>query len=539
MFLFGEGIDEAGGHDGSGALFALGDVGLGDGLFGTGGIAQDDFLGGFAGEGSDKFGVVPEGQDNGVVALLDLGVGQEDGFDEVIGRGTGADGGHVGSDLATGTADGVTTDTAEGVAAIDHFAAGRISGLEGACGEVADEVGGEFLSFGREAGGLGKGDDEFDFVAAAFASGAQASARDGLGNESGGVAGEPGIDGIGKGFAESFLSQQRAPEGQGGSFVGDFGKEGEGGCEGGGRIEGGECADGFGSFFAGALGGELGEEGNDGGTADLAQGVEGGLADGGGGIIDGEFSKARDAGGVLEDAGPLRGGFTDAGFGGVEEVTQGGVAPGGGSLAETLGLDQGAGGAGGGGSVEVLGHETVQEETEFGRTTGLSDEFDPGAGAGAVERTRGEDLGEDATGFGGGDGLEGELQLAFAPFGFPGAGFEGLDPDLGEFIDGEPEGVVELRIHRLVEDGQGELGGPGFGDATEGADGFETDGGGFVLGKAFEGGQAGVLGEDRSTGEECKGQEGGRSGTWHGRRLWERADGEQVPWKGTGVGCLR
>ncbi len=160
-----------------------------------------------------------------------------------------------------------------------------------------------------------------------------------------------------------------------------------------------------------------------------------------------------------------------------------------------------------------------QKRAQFGGTAGLTDDFDPRSGAGGVDRAGLQQAGEHAAGLGGLDGLEGELELAFAALGLPGPRFQGRDPRLGKLVDGQPEGVVERWIHRLLEHAEGDLCGPGIGNPSEGADGFEADGGRRVLREFFEGWQAGILREQGAGGQQGNREGCVRGTTWHAGTL--------------------
>ena len=93
-----EAVDEAGGHEGAG-VGALGDVLGGDGNFLVGGVAEENLGAGFAGDHAAQFAAVFGREHDGMIAFLDFGVRIKQRFDNVIGRGAGADAGEVGTDL--------------------------------------------------------------------------------------------------------------------------------------------------------------------------------------------------------------------------------------------------------------------------------------------------------------------------------------------------------------------------------------------------------------------------------------------------------
>lgn len=139
-FLRGEGADEVAGHEAARVGFG-GDIRVGDGDLLARAVADDGGAAGtaeeLAGDGLPVLGL----DDDGVVAFLDFCAGIHDGFDEVIHRSAGTDGGHVGADLAARAADGVAGDAGEGGAAVDEFAAPGVAFLGGAPGHRGDIVG--------------------------------------------------------------------------------------------------------------------------------------------------------------------------------------------------------------------------------------------------------------------------------------------------------------------------------------------------------------------------------------------------------------
>ena len=96
---------------------------------------------------------------------------------------------------------------------------------------------------------------------------------------------------------------------------------------------------------------------------------------------------------------------------------------------------------------------------EFDRAAGFADQVNPWATAIAGKRFTGEELCQDGGGQVGFNGGEGELELLFMPCGGPATGFDGVNPRLGEVVDGEPERVIDEGVHRAIQDAQREGGG--------------------------------------------------------------------------------
>ena len=112
---------------------------------------------------------------------------------------------------------------------------------------------------------------------------------------------------------------------------------------------------------------------------------------------------------------------------------------------------------------------------QFVRAARAANKLNPGASPLTRKRFVLKNLAEHPAGLLGIDGFQTELQLIFMAFDLPGAGFNGSNPWIREVVDGEPEGVVEERVHRLVEDSQGEFGRFGGRNLRKRAQSFETD----------------------------------------------------------------
>ena len=116
-----------------------------------------------------------------------------------------------------------------------------------------------------------------------------------------------------------------------------------------------------------------------------------------------------------------------------------------------------------------------EQRAQFFGATGLTNELDPRAGAVPRQATLLNDTTQNSARLIRSDGLQGEGQLLFAALGLPGTGFQGGDPGFGEFVDREPEGVVQGGIHGLLEHAQSQLGGSGSWDLGQGTQGLQTD----------------------------------------------------------------
>src|SRR5439155_6761130 len=144
-------------------------------------------------------------------------------------------------------------------------------------------------------------------------------------------------------------------------------------------------------------------------------------------------------------------------------------------IAETGCLIQSGESAYGGGLIEAVCQNLVEEPLQFVRAARPANQLDPRAPAVTRKGLFLKELAEHHAGFPGVDRLQPELQLFLVTFDFPFAGFNGGNPGIREVVDGEPEGVIEKRVRRLVENRQGEFGGFGGRNLRERAQGFETN----------------------------------------------------------------
>ena len=141
---------------------------------------------------------------------------------------------------------------------------------------------------------------------------------------------------------------------------------------------------------------------------------------------------------------------------------------------------QGGQGASGGRFVEASSHHLIKQALQFPRRARAADEFDPRPSAVRRERFVAQQHAEHLAGLFRLDRFQAELQLFLAALDLPLAGFDGSYPRVGEVVDGVPEGVVEERIHWLVEGAQGEFGGFRRRNFCERPQGLDADTGAVV-----------------------------------------------------------
>jgi hypothetical protein len=125
--------------------------------------------------------------------------------------------------------------------------------------------------------------------------------------------------------------------------------------------------------------------------------------------------------------------------------------------------------------VQVVRDGLSQQRAQFFGATGLTDELDPRAGTVSRQAALLDDTAQDSARLIRSDGLQGKGQLLFAPFGFPATGFQGCDPWFGEFVDRQPERVVQGGIHGLLKHAQSQFGGSGSRDLGQSTKGLQSN----------------------------------------------------------------
>jgi hypothetical protein len=187
--------------------------------------------------------------------------------------------------------------------------------------------------------------------------------------------------------------------------------------------------------------------------------------------------------------GERHGGPADGGRGRFQQRAERGEIPGGAGVADAGRLDQCLERAGRDRFGEGAGEDLAEEARQLGGAAGGADQLDPRAAAVARQALAGQQAGEHLRGAGGFDGAEPELERGLAAGRVPSAVGDPRQPRRGELVEGQPERVVEVGIHRAPEHAQGDVGGGEGALAAEGAHGLEAHAGVRVGGEPGEGGQ--------------------------------------------------
>ena len=487
-------IHESARHQRS-AIHALGDVRLHHGHFLIGGVAEDDFAVRFLHHDAAEFLIVLGRDVRGVKPFLDLGVRVKQRLDEIIRLRARADAGHVRADLSAHTADGVTDHAREFRPAINPFTASGVAFRNRFLRERENFCGRKLLVREREAGEMHQRLCQCG-IPIAFT------------NNSRAYAGRFRRERQGRQFlcellARVFDGEQFTPEFCRVSFIGCGFESGADLQQRGREVEAGQGDDGRAAHFGRLrFADELlqlldrvvaadGPQRGQGGSAFVGRGLRAAC----------DLNQLRPERSELPDAGQLQRGDAELLIVRLEQRTQHCEIAVWLLFAKAGGMAQSGEHTQCGSFTKLAANQRIKQLSQFLAATGSADDFNPRARAVARHAFVAEQLAQHFAGERRLDGLECKLKLLRAARWLPCAGLHGGNPRLGEFVDREPERVVEERVHRFVEGSEREFCCAVGLDAPECANSFEADARMFVGDKTCE--QFGGVGEGFNSIRQC------------------------------------